>query len=193
MSKKLLFIRTDNIQIPDSHVEALNKMVKTLNISVVLKDIQTIDEIKETLTQKYKYICFAGHGDTENFGNSSEISIPWSEIGKEICLTDALLPNSKIILDCCFGGLKSVACSLMNICSKIDYVIGSKNEIHSIDMLNATCLFIYNIERNFTIGDEKCGHRVLYGTGIKINHFSRSEYDNENDIYFCPDCEQYNQ
>lgn len=191
MPKKLLFVRADLDQVPDAHIDAFRILVQQMGVTFVQKDITTIEDFESALDQQYKYICFAGHGDENSIGNNGDISISWNSIGSSMCTSDSLLPNTKILMYCCYGGLVEVACSLMQSCEDIDYLIGPKDEQNSIDMLHAFSLFIYNRERHYTLGDDTCAHRVHFGTGIQVKHYSRTEYDQNSDSYICLECEQY--
>ena len=191
MPKNLLIIRADSEQVPDEHLDAFTAMAKQINVDVEIKDISSIGELEKCLNGSNKYVCFAGHGNSTSFGDNEQLSISWSEIGELLCKKGCFLPNAKILLYCCFGGLKEVSCTLMDSCPKLDFIIGCKTEIHSIDMLNAFSIFLYNMERNYHIGDVKSAHRTLYGTGILIKHYSRNEYNEQTKEHICQDCEEY--
>lgn len=193
MPKQMLLIRTDSEQIPDDHVEAFTKMAKQLNIDITLKDITSLDELESCLTGSNKYVCFAGHGNASSFGDNKNLSIEWSKIAELLCQKGCFVHNAKILLYCCFGGLEQVSCSLMDSCPKLDFIIGCKTEINSIDMLNAFNIFLYNIERNHHVGDETAAHRALYATGISLRHFSRNEFNEKTKEYVCQKCEEYKQ
>lgn len=45
-------------------------MSTIININVILKEIHTIKDIKEMFSQKYKYICFSGDVENNNYGKS---------------------------------------------------------------------------------------------------------------------------
>ncbi|HPG09366.1 MAG TPA: hypothetical protein PKY06_20605 [Saprospiraceae bacterium] len=191
MSRELLFIRADKEQIPNEHLSAFVKMSEQVGVNVTLKDIESNEDFSTCLNGQNKYVCFAGHGNSSYFGDDKEISIEWSEIGKQLCQSGCFIHNAKILLYCCYGGIEEVSCTLLKECPNLDFIIGCATEINSIDMLNALNIFIYNMERNHKIGDNKAAHRALYATGISIRHYSRNEFDKETQEFICQKCKEY--
>ncbi len=191
MPKDLIFIRADQIAIPDSDVDAFQHMCYAYGVDLKRKEVKSEDDIEDALSGIFKYICFAGHGDECSFGNESDLSLSWDRIGEIICQKNCLHHNGIVILFCCKGGLTEVGCKLIESCPNLDFIVGVPENENSLGLLTAYSIFIYNLEIN-RLDEEESIHRAICGTGIKIEHFYRGHRDAETGEYKCLKCEELN-
>jgi len=191
MPRDLLFIRADQDQIPDDHIRAFTLFCSANGVNVKCVDIKNIKDLEVALTGSFKYICFAGHGNEVGFGDQKNLTIKWDDIGELLCVSNCFTHNAKILLYCCKGGLHKVSCNLVESCDKLDFIMGVTNEQNSIDLLTVFSIFIYNMERNYYVGDEESAHRASHGTGHPIEHFHRRDFDDETGEFICRKCKDY--
>jgi hypothetical protein len=190
MPIELLFIRADREQIPDEHVEAFGKMCEINGVRFKHIDIKSQDELKGCLNGNFKYICFAGHGNSLVFGDESDFEIDWAALGQILCSSNCFTFHANILLYCCEGGLFEVGCTLIESCPKLDFIIGAKHKQNSIDLLNAFNIFIYNIQiKNLT--DEEAAHKAFQATEIDFEHLHRRDREKSTGEFICVKCEEF--
>lgn len=196
MPNKVLFIRFDNDDCGDKEIEAFKALTKLTRYQFIHKDVSDEDSLSKALENNgIKYLILAGHGDESGIGTQNgTINITWTRIGKIICNSGCLqnVIGAKVILFCCKGGVEEVACKFMDVCSQIEFVVGAKYEENSTDLFGVFSNFFFNIEINTRkFVDEEAIHRAQESTGIEIDHFSRSIYDEDRKNYICERCEHF--
>ncbi|MBS9767099.1 MAG: hypothetical protein KGV44_06125 [Flavobacteriaceae bacterium] len=191
MEKKLLFIRITEDVKTNSALSLFN-FVEHFKIKIIAEDINDIDELRRLLIQDtYDYIYLAGHGDENCFTDNKNFNLKWKEIGRIICETSCLNPESIVMLYCCKGGMAKVVYTLMKMCDNIKYVCGAKQSVNSLDLTTAFTMFLYNFEYK-GINPVISAQKASLATDIRLECYDRSDVETNplfHTNYFCEECE----
>jgi len=184
--KKLLLIKASS-DINDKAIMDIHCHAEHYNISAEHIEIASIEELKVKLqNKKLDYIYFAGHGNSDCFGDERTFIVDWSEIGQIICETDCLNVGAIVMLYCCKGGLNVVAYKLFSVCPKIEYICGAKQNVKNIDLIIGFNVFMYNIE-NRNIDPILSAQKATLATEIRFECFDRIEVE-ANPLYYYKYC-----
>lgn len=189
MPRTLLLLRADDIAVTNDDVVAFESVCATIGVTVTTEDVHIPKDVEEALSGSFNYICFADHGDEENFGDNDSLSISWNKITELVCELDCLAINGIVLLCCCKGGALDVGCTLIDYCPKLDFVMGPPEESDSRGLLISYMVFLYNYEIN-KLSEEDAIHRAINGTGVQIDHFYKSHRNEQTGEFYCPICEE---
>ena len=143
--------------------------------------IKTNEEFLQTMSKilqqqsKYDYIYLSSHGNSAGFSSDDEaVCFSWEDFGNELCVSECLKENCIVMLSCCRAGLNNVAYELFLACGQIDYVIGPRQKLSSVEMINAFNIIMFNIEHRDIDPVRSC-KKVEEGIDIRLMCFDREE------------------
>jgi len=183
MSKRLLILQACGIESESWECENLKAHAKHYHMGVddhCVKDNAHLAEIMSNILQKqlmYDYIYLSSHGNKEIDGFKSEngkVYSTWDEFGNELCISECLNENCIVMLSCCRAGLNHVAFELFLACDYIDYVIGPREKLSSVEMINAFNIVMFNLEHR-DIDPVRACKKVEEGIDIRKMCFDREE------------------
>ncbi|MEM6894880.1 MAG: hypothetical protein AAF554_14395 [Bacteroidota bacterium] len=158
-------------------IAGIKTQAELYGIKVVQQCIKKKEHLTAALSQNgsFEYIYLSSHGDDYGFENETgSVSVEWTDFGSLVCETECLERNGILMLSCCRGGLNQIAYDMFWLCPQIEYVVGPRQSLNSVDMLIAFQLLMYNVENRRLDPIVACD-RVLKGTDVRFTCFDRME------------------
>ena len=154
MKYNILFVQFDHVDCTEKEIKAFKEIVELKNFKFIHKLVSDRGSFKNALQiSGVKYLILAGHANQNGIGTlEDEFTISWEDVGQDICDSGCfsmMVGGANLLLWCCKGGVKSVACTLMNICAKLNFLAGPIHQELSINLFGLFLLFIYNFSIYF--------------------------------------------
>ena len=129
------------------HIETIAKLTKKIECEhMSIASFYGLNT-SQAGSKKFDYIYLCGHADEQCFGEGDgSSSSGWAEFAIALCSIDWLNSGSVLFLATCRGGLNSIANTLFQTCSKIDYICGPRWNVDELDLTCGFHTFIYNME-----------------------------------------------
>jgi hypothetical protein len=181
MSKKLLILQACGHKQESLECDNIKTHAKHYGMEVhdyCVKDNDHFQQIMLNILEnqlKYDYIFLSSHGDSYGFISEDElVQHTWEEFGVLLCSSDCLNEQCVVMLSCCRGGLNHVAYELFYACGFIDFVIGPRQNLSSVEMINAFNIIMFNTEHR-DIDPVRACKKVAAGIDIRMMCFDREE------------------
>lgn len=150
-TKKRLLILKASQDVTRKELKHIKAVADILDIKCCETNLTTADTLKDCLCcgkgQKWNYVYVAAHSDIKGFGEESgDPFIQWEDLADALCETECLADQSVLLLACCQGGLRRIAATLFERCTKIDYICGPRWSLTPADLAAAFHIFLYNLE-----------------------------------------------
>jgi hypothetical protein len=177
MKKNILVLKCCGHSEEDKEISSIISLSTLHDFDITLKSPCSNKELKEALGNgdQYDYLYLSAHGGSDGFNHQSgKIKLSWQEFGDAICDSECLKENAVLLLSCCRGGLNEIAFDMFDICDKILYVCGPRQNIQSAEAIIGFEILLFNMVYRDIDPIVAC-EKIKLATDIRFKCFDRLE------------------